>query len=250
MKTYPFMYLLLDNGNGSQAIYRYEDFNSATCEFDIIGTPSFGGSYFATPLNYGGTPTDNYKNRLHGGKIPTCGFQNDTFINWLTANSVPIVTGIVEDSIQIGLGTGAVAGGYAGGGLQILHGVSGIANTINSIEQHSKMPPQHVGNADTGDVNFVSGQTTFTAYAMSIKYEFAKMCDDFMSMYGYKVNRLATPNIHKRSNWDFIKCIDVNLEGNIPEKDLTKIRDLFNNGCTFWHTTSNYLDYSQTNSIL
>lgn len=250
MKTYPFMYLLLDNGNGSQAIYRYEDFNSATCEFDIIGTPSFGGSYFATPLNYGGTPTDNYKNRLHGGKIPTCGFQNDTFINWLTANSVPIVTGIVEDSIQIGLGAGGVAGGYAGGGLEILHGVSGIANTINSLEQHSKMPPQHVGNADTGDVNFVSGQTTFTAYAMSIKYEYAKMIDDFFTMYGYKVNRLATPNIHKRANWDYMKCIDVNLEGDIPESDLDKIRSLFNNGCTFWHNTSTFLNYSASNGIL
>ena len=69
-------------------------------------------------------------------------------------------------------------------------------------------------------------------------------------MYGYKVNRLATPNIHKRSNWDYIKTIQVNIEGNVPEKDLDSIRSLFNNGCTFWHTTTHYLDYSQTNSIL
>ena len=254
LKTYPYMYLLMDNGNGSQAIYRYEDFNDSqnptTCEFDIIGTPSFGGSYYATPLNYGGTPTDNFKNRLHGGKIPTCGFQNDTFINWLTANAVPIITSVVDDTVSTGMGIASIAQGYSAGLGQAVSGITGIVNTINTLEVHSKVPPQHVGNADTGDVNFTSGLTTFTAYAMSIKQEYAKMIDDFLSMYGYKVNRLATPNIHKRSNWDFIKCIDVNLEGNIPEKDLTKIRELFNNGCTFWHTTSNYLDYSQTNSIL
>lgn len=254
LKTYPYMYLLMDNGNGSQAIYRYEDFkdpiHTTTCEFDIIGTPSFGGSYFATPLNYGGTPTDNFKNRLHGGKIPTCGFQNDTFINWLTANAVPIVTGYVDETISTALGVASLAGGHAGGAIQTTTGLGGIANTINTLEVHSKMPPQHVGNADTGDVNYTSGITTFIAYAMSIKYEYAKIIDDFFTIYGYKVNRLATPNIHKRSNWDFIKCIDVNLEGNIPENDLAKIRKLFNNGCTFWHTTSNYLDYSQTNSIL
>lgn len=250
MKTYPYMYLLLDNGNGSQAIYRYEDFNSETCEFDIVGTPSFGGSYFATPLNYGGNPTDNYKNRLHGGKIPTCGFQNDTFINWLTANSVPIITGLVEDTFQVTMSAGEVAAGSIGAVSGILHGVNGILNTANSLEQHSKMPPQHVGNADTGDVNFVSGQTTFTAYAMSIKQEYAKICDDFFTMYGYKVNRLANPNIHKRSNWDYIKCIDVNLEGEIPESDLNKIRALFNNGCTFWHNPSTFLDYTQTNSLI
>ena len=254
MKTYPFMYLLLDNGNGSQAIYRYEDFNDPTspntCEFDIIGTPSFGGSYFATPLNYGGAPTDNFKCRLHGGKIPTCGFQNDTFINWLTANAVPITTGYIEDSISTVVGAGMVAGGSGAGAGQLLSGISGIINTMNQLEVHSKVPPQHVGNADTGDVNFVTGLTTFTAYAMSIKREYAVMIDDYFTLYGYKVNDVKTPNIHKRSNWDFIKCIDVNLEGDIPEKDLEKIRSLFNNGCTFWHTTTYFLDYTRTNSIL
>lgn len=254
MKTYPYMYLLLDNGNGSQAIYRYEDFNDPTapteCGFDILGTPSFGGSYFATPLNYGGNPTDNFKCRLHGGKIPTCGFQNDTFINWLTANAVPITTGVIEDTISSVVGAGMLASGIASGGSGLLSGFNGIANTINQLEVHSKIPPQHVGNADTGDVNFVSGQTTFRAYAMSIKREYAVMIDDYFTLYGYKVNDVKTPNIHKRSNWDFIKCIDVNLEGDIPEKDLDKIRSLFNNGCTFWHTTSYYLDYTRTNSIL
>lgn len=252
LKTYPYMYLLMDNGSGSQAIYRYEDFNTSgnDLDFTIVGTPSFGGSYFVMPENYGGSAPNNYKNRLHGGKIPTCGFQNDTFINWLSANAVPISTGLAGDSVSAISGSAQTASGNASGISSILSGFFGIFNKMNEVEYHSKMPPQHVGNADTGDVNFVRGITTFTAYGMSIKQEYAKCIDDFMSMYGYKVNRLATPNIHKRSNWDYIKCIDVNLEGNIPEKDLDKIRMLFNNGCTFWHTTSNYLDYSQTNSIL
>ena len=254
MKTYPFMYLLMDNGNGSQAIYKYEDFKSDlypnTCEFDIIGTPSFGGSYYVTPLNYGGTPTDNWKNRLHGGKLPTCGFQNDTWINWITQNAVPIITSAVDDAFSIGMGTSAIAHGSLSGISSIKSGISGIANTLNTIEQHSKVPPQHVGNADTGDINFTAGLTTFTAYAMSIKYEYAKMIDDFFTMYGYKVNRVATPNIHKRVNWDYIKTIDVNIEGNVPEKDLDTIRGLFNNGCTFWHNPSTFLNYSASNGII
>ena len=250
LKTYPYMYLLMDNGNGGQATYKYELFQSQsypnTCEFDIVGTPSFGGSFFVTPTNYGGTPTDNYKERLAGGKLPTCGFQNDTFINWLTENAVSITTGVVSDMVQIGGGLSSGRSGVYG----IASGISGIVNSMYNLHVHSLMPPQHVGNTQTGDVNFVMGLTTFKAYAMSIKYEFAESIDNFMSMFGYKVNRLATPNIHKRSNWDYIKCIDVNLEGNIPEKDLDKIRSLFNNGCTFWHTTQYYLDYSKINSIL
>lgn len=250
LKTYPYMYMLMDNGNGSQAIYRYEDFNLNDIDFTITGTPSFGGSYYVLPENYGGNAPNNWKNRLHGGKIPTCGFQNDTFINWLTANAVPITTGLASDSITAISGAGMAAGGNAGGISSLLHGFFGVANSINELEYHSKMPPQHVGNADTGDVNFVSGITTFTAYGMSIKQEYARVIDDFFQMYGYKVNRLATPNIHKRLNWDYIKCIDVNLEGDIPEKDLDKIRELFNNGCTFWHDTSTFLNYSASNTIL
>ena len=59
-----------------------------------------------------------------------------------------------------------------------------------------------------------------TYYKMTIKQEYARIIDNWFTMYGYKVNRLATPNIHKRSNWDYIKTIQVNLEGNIPEVDL------------------------------
>ena len=69
-------------------------------------------------------------------------------------------------------------------------------------------------------------------------------------MYGYKINEVKALNIHKRSNWDFIKTIQANIEGDVPEKDLDSIRSLFDNGCTFWHTTTNFLDYSKTNSIL
>ena len=126
----------------------------------------------------------------------------------------------------------------------------GIASTLGSIYEHSRMPNQVFGNTNVGDVTYAAGESTFSAYQKSIKYEYAKIIDDFFTMYGYKVNRLGSINIHKRSNWDYIKCIDVNLEGAIPENDLNKIRQLFNEGCTFWHTTQYFLDYSRTNSIL
>ena len=56
-------------------------------------------------------------------------------------------------------------------------------------------------------------------------------------------------------NYGFIntKCAGsgyVNIEGDVPEADLDKIRSLFNNGCTFWHNTSTFLNYSASNGIL
>ena len=252
LKTYPFMYLLLDNGNGSNAIYRYEEFKDPItpnrCEFDIVGAPVIGGSYYATPLNYGGNITDNLKNRLQGGKLPACGFQNDTWINWITQNAVNSAVGMFEDVAGIGMGIGS---GSAMGAISAsVSGLAGIVKNVHSLNQASKVPPQATGNVNMGDVNFATKNTTFTAYAMSIKSEYAKIIDDFFQIYGYKVNSLNIPNIKKRLNWDYMKCVDVNLEGEIPEKDMEKIRNLFNNGCTFWHNPNTYLDYSQNNPIL
>ena len=252
--TFPYMYLLLDNGNGAQAVYRYENFTNSitanTCDFDIVGTPSIGGSYFASPLNYNSLAGDCFNDRLLGGKLPICGFQNDLFTNWMTQNGVSTTVGLVANTLSASAGI-ALAPFTAGASLvQTGAGIGGIAQSVMQIQEASLQSPQAEGNTATGDVNFATGLTTFTAYAKSIKYEYAVMIDNYFSMFGYKVNRLATPNIHKRSNWDYMKCIDVNLEGDIPEADMDKIRRLFNEGCTFWHTTSYYLDYSRTNSIL
>lgn len=83
---------------------------------------------------------------------------------------------------------------------------------------------------------------------MSIKNEYARVIDNFFSMYGYKTNLVKLPNLSNRSKWNYVKTINANILGDIPQKDLQKIKDLFNNGITLWHNPLYFLDYSQTNS--
>lgn len=85
---------------------------------------------------------------------------------------------------------------------------------------------------------------------MSIKEEFARIIDDFFSMFGYKTNKVKIPNLTGRQNWNYIKTIDCNITGNLPQQDLQEIKDMFNNGLTIWHNTSTFLDYSQSNNIV
>ena len=68
-------------------------------------------------------------------------------------------------------------------------------------------------------------------------------------MYGYKVNTVKTPNITGRTNWNYVKTIGANIEGDIPENDINELKTMFNNGITLWHKTNYYLDYSQSNNI-
>ena len=69
-------------------------------------------------------------------------------------------------------------------------------------------------------------------------------------MFGYKVNSLKVPELHTRRNWNYIKTIDINIIGDIPQADLQEIKSLFNNGITLWHNPSTFLDYSQSNNII
>ena len=87
-------------------------------------------------------------------------------------------------------------------------------------------------------------------YKMCIREEYAIIIDRYFSMYGYKINQVAIPNITGRTNWNYVKTIGANIEGDIPETDINEIKSLFNNGITLWHNPSTYLDYSQSNGII
>lgn len=264
LKVFPYSYLSITNNNGTEVTFKYEDFINNLPTFDINCNVTAGSPSMLVPTNYklyGGISGHDifYNFGLAGGKFPTCSWNTDPYINWLTENGVNILGLHIDAPTTKALGgtieafLGAVNLGSGDNLEGISQAGSGIGKMFGAIQEqwrHSLQSPTLNGQIASGDLSYSHGNTLFTYYKMSIRYEYAKIIDDFFSMYGYKVNKLATPNIHKRSNWDFIKCSNVNLEGEIPEGDLDKIRRLFNNGCTFWHTTQYYLDYSRTNSIL
>lgn len=255
--TFPYNYFYVSNCVGADVEFHYEDFSLNRPSFKTIGTISIGGSIRTIPMNYKKlndttTSYNHFNSGIPAPKYPVCGWTNDAFTNWLTEQSVNNTLGFYGGIAGAVIGAGLIATGVgtaAGVGL-LTGGIGSVINTMKTYNEHSQIPPQTKGNTNTGDVAYASGSFEQPYFKMSIRYEYAKMIDDYFSMYGYKVNKLATPNIHKRLNWDYIKTIDVNIEGAVPEGDLAKIRDLFNNGITFWHNPSTFLNYSQTNTIL
>ena len=113
----------------------------------------------------------------------------------------------------------------------------------------SLVPDQAHGNTNCSDVN-VAWNQCFTVKCMSIKYEYAKIIDDYFSMYGYKVNELKLPNVTGRRNWNYVKTIGCYIEADIPQEDLQSIKQMFDNGVTLWHNTNTFADYTQNNDII
>ena len=219
-------------------------------EFFVVSI-SAGCSIKVVPQNYKSI-TANYAESFNAGKLPVGSWTNDVYTNWLTQNSVNIGIGLLSSGLQIAsgalmLGTGA---GSLQGASNIASGSLNIASSLGSIYQHSLSPDQAEGNVNSSDVMFSAGRIAPTFYRMTIKEEYAKIIDDYFTMYGYKVNSLKIPNIRGRRNWNFIRTIGANIEGDIPQSDIEELKQIFNAGVTLWHHTNTYLDYSQNNDII
>ena len=248
--TYPYCYLLASNGNGGNAIYHYELFKDSQaptkCEFIIESAICPGVSMILRPIYYKSSSLSyNQMDSLPGAKFPMCSWNSDAYVNWLTQNSVNIGMSWARDILNIGssIATKNVMGATQGG-LNLIQDILGVKKEQELLSNQAK------GNLNSGDVSFSLGETTFTMYQMSIKSEYAQIIDNYFTMYGYQINSLKIPNLTGRTYWNYVKTIGCNIEGDIPQEDIEKIKDIFNNGVTLWHNPSYFLDYSQNNTIV
>lgn len=252
--TYPYCYLAVTNGGGNSNIYKYEYFDTSqsnTCNFEVRGVLSPGASIRLSPKLYNGSGLTNEQESLTLGKFPICSYNVDMYTNWLTQNSINVLgTNVTTDTMNL---IGSVAGtvlGAISNPTSLLTSPLQIGNAMVSKKQHELIGEGVKGDINNGDVITATGNNTFTFYNMSIRWEAAKRIDDYFSMYGYQINEVKLPNIYGRLNWNYVKTIGANIQGDIPENDLNEIKSLFNNGITLWHNPSTYLDYSQNNTIV
>lgn len=248
--TYPYCYLLMHNGNGGSAVYQYELFkgNANYCDFQIETAICPGASILLRPYKYKETDAVNSYNQMDAlplGKFPMCSWNSDAYINWLTQNSANVKFGMISNAVSVG------------GSIAMQNPIGAVSNAVGMIgsimelkNKRDTATPQANGNLNSGDVTYALEETTFTAYKMSIKSEFAQILDKYFDMFGYKVNSVKVPNITGRTYWNFVKTVECNFEGDIPQQHLQIIKQAFNNGITLWHDPTKMYDYSQTNSIV
>ena len=255
MFTGEFNYMYVTCNGGEDAKYNYEDFYNASPSFNLYGALTPGGSTKLVPKNYmlynqaSGEHDTNTPWGLTGCKFPICSWNSDSYTNWLTQQGTN-ATGETLSSLTtlgVGLATGnPLAIGMAG--INAL--VDPIEDLVTKKEHRRTMPPQAKGNINAGDVIHAMGKNQFFIYQMSVRYEYAKIIDDYLTAYGYRVNEQKTPNVTGRTYWNYVKTRECNIEADIPQEHLQQIKDMFNKGVTFWHDPTKFLDYSQSNTIV
>ena len=244
--TFPFCYLNITNNAGTVCDYHYELFKDSECPFNIKGSIGVGCSIKMYPYDYATGNSTNLLNKLYSisaNKLPTCTWLNDTYTNWLTSQAVNMPLQFTKDITSIGFS------GATGNASGIANGLFGIASSMATVYERSLIPPTARGGSNEADLSFAQ-RHTFNIYPMSIKKEYAEIIDKYFDMFGYKVNTVKIPNINGRANWNFVKTIECNFEGDIPQNHLQIIKQIFNNGVTLWHNPNTMYNYNNSNNIV
>lgn len=248
--VYPYNYLFVSNNQGSNNIYKYEDFNTEKCIFENQFSIAIGGSGRIVPKNYKGMLT-NDDEALTLGKYPTCAWSSDAFTNWLTQNSVNM-------AVSLGLTAGAIASTIATGGATapILAGAvmttaSTIGNTIGQFRQASLLPNISGGQAN-GDVIWACNRNVYSFRQMRVKTEYLKIIDDYFTRFGYAIRKLELPNITGRRYWNYIEIGSTEEigYGEVPAKYMDTINNACRSGVTIWHNHANVGNYALDNIIV
>lgn len=84
---------------------------------------------------------------------------------------------------------------------------------------------------------------------MSCTAEYARMIDDFFTMFGYVTKRNKIPNRNVRPHWTYTKTMGCTVTGSVPAPDMNKICSIYDNGITFWKKGSEVGNYSLDNTV-
>lgn len=253
--TSPYVKLLVSNNQGDIKEYLWENFTGKyTAKFVITGTPMPTPEITCYPTKYRGIEND-YENSVDLTNFPDCAWNEDTFSKWWAQNKSAFTSSLLTNSIR-GLWQKA-NGNYLSGGTTLL---STVSSAVSSYLTQKNTLDNICGNLNTTSIAYMQNRLGYTFYIMGLKGEYAKIIDDYFTMFGYATNRLKVPNIKNpsaklRPHWNYIKTagtiIHSSETGGLPADAENNIAKIYENGITFWTKDENGFhvgDYSLDNS--
>ena len=229
---YPYNFDMLYTGN-QQQVLRYEFFNNMendqyelNCYFMLSAIPIYG----VMPRGYDGK-LRNEQAGLQMQNLPPMAWTNDFFSNYLglhayslAANTVIPMLNSVNTSQSDLYGAGSVAEQLIKFGAAMLD---------------MKQIPRTEKGAIDGNYAVHTGTNHIYICTMQIRAEYARIVDEYFTMYGYRVNEMKSPQFNSRKRFNYLQTLNVDIsgEGNIaiPQDDLAELADMFDKGITVWH---------------
>ena len=285
--TAPYTQLLVTDYQGHAAKYNYEYFerDGNTIMFHTMAAISTVPQFILTPESYKGLSKPgepmSYHESLIIGDIPQCAFNIDSYKAWIAmaSNRVGLFNDVVQGGANIisGLmgGSGVVSAGptvstalgptmynpmptQAGATTaknsvgSIISGASQVGQAVARFTDAYMMPPQ-AKSIGGGSIVFQTGEYGFHYLYTYIREEYARIIDDYFTMYGYKTNRVKVPYVknepgNMRPYWNYIKVLNCMIDGSLPVEYEHVLHDIYERGITFWSAPWDVGNYTLDNS--
>lgn len=252
--TYPYNFYHIDNASGGELSLRYEFFDNSIPVVEINGTITQPVVACIRPCSYKGVApyselggyTSLNTETLQLNNYPICSWNNDAYQTWLAQNNIPIALNALTS-----LGQTGVASTYSANPVGMVSSsiIGNASNIVNQFYNASISADISKGNLSNGGVNTAIGKQQFYGGRCSVTHEYAKMIDDFFTMFGYATRQCKKPNISSRPHWNYIKTVGCTVTGSVPCDDLKKICSIYDKGITFWKNGAEVGNYSLDNSI-
>jgi len=243
--SHPYNYLHASNLQGQSVDFQLEKFHGGypgTVTFIAKGCMIPGARIACYTDDYKVNDKNSYEEVLTLANYPLSNWASDAWLNWIGQNALGVFSTGAASALSIGVGVATAQP------LAIAGGAIGVISQLSTIYQKSIEPPSVNGNINNSTINIAMGIQHFAFYQVQITSEFAQIIDEFFTMFGYKINRVKTPLLAGRAQWNYLQTVDCMVKGGIPEEDRKQIQNIFNSGVTVWHNQANIGNYSLTNS--
>lgn len=252
--TYPYNFYHIDNASGSELSLRYEFFSNLKPVVEISGTVTQPVVACLRPCGYKGvagyTEAGGYTSlnteSLQLNSYPMCSWNVDAYQAWVAQNSVPIALNTIASVGQMG-----IAGAYSTNPNAVIGGsaIGQVSNIVSQFYQASISADISKGNLNNGGANVANRKQQFYGGRCSVSYEYARIIDDYFTVYGYATKRCKKPNRNSRPHWNYVKTVGCTITGSVPADDMRKICSIYDNGITFWKNGAEVGNYNLDNSI-
>ena len=111
-----------------------------------------------------------------------------------------------------------------------------IGLTQAKIEDINNVPPTVSNLGNNSLFSLGNGITGCWVVFKTIKDEYVSQLTNYFKMFGYKVNKMEVPNLKSRRSYNYIKTVDANIVGDVPNNYLNTLKGIFDKGITIWHT--------------
>lgn len=260
--TYPYCYSFIDNGCNEKE-YRFEFFSGVSKPNDSVRFTTKVAlltalEYLTIPLNY-----KNLSENVPESVGKTFGIELPSTINTYDNYKAQTKQAFAINTISSAISSmaGIASFGLAGGSSNtlpatVISGVSRLGSSLTS--RMADLSTRGVAPYKTNSFNnqevmsLAWGTDIYNIGVKRVTKEYAKIIDDFFTMYGYATKIVKTPSKNHRSRFWYTKTLDCAIVGDIPNTYKKDICSRYDNGIRFWRgTNTEYFGlYTIKNEIL